>query len=408
MTILTETVAAVAAAADPSPDDRLILPGGKVDPDAIRAVADADDDALPRVRFKLQRDLKTRLDKYLTSRIAFMSRTQLQRLIDDGGVTVNERPAKASTKLSLGDVIDAVIPPPPSKEITPEEIPLDVLYEDDHLIVLNKRPDIIVHPARSELSGTLINALAWHFQHVSDGSLSGVGEDLARPGVVHRLDRHTSGCIVFAKTDEAHWKLGRQFELRQVDKRYLAITHGRIEPATDVLEFPIGPHPSREKGFREKYVVRHDPLGKHAVTIYRVRERYRLHDRPIGDQDFTLVELELKTGRTHQIRVHLSYLGFPIVADDMYEGRSFVTSPERIRTSPERQHGAQEPHTLLTRQALHAATLGFTHPITNEPMSFTAPLRDDIAQLAAHLRTGLTDSLTIAGATVDLDQSIRP
>ena len=155
------------------PDEPFILPGGKVDPDAIRAAADADDDQLPRVRFKLQRDLKSRLDKYLTSRIAFMSRTQLQRLIDDGGVTVNGRASKASTRLRIDDEIEVVVPPPPSKEIRAEEIPLDVLFEDDHLIVLNKRPDIIVHPARSELSGTMINALAWRFQNITSGSLSG-------------------------------------------------------------------------------------------------------------------------------------------------------------------------------------------------------------------------------------------
>jgi 23S rRNA pseudouridine1911/1915/1917 synthase len=374
-------------------DSPFILPGGKVDPDAIRAAAEgADDDALPRVRFELQRDLASRLDKYLTSRIAFMSRTQLRRLIDDGGVTVNGRPAKASTRLRLGDVVEVVVPPPPSKEIQPEKIALDVLHEDEHLIVINKAPDIIVHPARSELSGTMINALAWRFQHVSGGSLSGVGEEFARPGVVHRLDRHTSGCIVFAKTDEAHWKLGRQFELRRVDKRYLAVTHGSLEPETDVLEFPIGPHPSREKGYREKYVVRHDEQGKHAVTIYRVRERYRLHDRPVGDQDFTLVELELKTGRTHQIRVHLSYLGFPIVADDMYGGRPFVDADGR---------------TIIERQALHAATLGFRHPISGEALEFTAPLRGDMAELVRALRgAGSVETFEIPGATVDLGASV--
>jgi 23S rRNA pseudouridine1911/1915/1917 synthase len=369
-------------------DNPFILPGGKVDPEAVRLAAEAaDDDSLPRVRFRLQRDLSSRLDRYLTSRIAFMSRTQLQRLIEEGGVTVNSRPAKASTKLRIDDVVEVVVPPPPSREIQAEDIPIDVLFEDEHLIVLNKRPDIIVHPARSELSGTLINALAWHFQHESGGSLSGVGEEFARPGVVHRLDRHTSGCIVFAKTDEAHWKLGRQFELRQVDKRYLAVTHGRIEPDVDVLEFPVGPHPSREKGYREKYVVRHDEGGRHAVTIYRVRERYRLHDRAVGDQDFTLVELELKTGRTHQIRVHLSYLGFPIVGDDMYDGRPF-------------EH---EERTIIARQALHAATLGLTHPVSGESMQFTAPMRGDMGDLVATLRTlGQPETLAIPGTTVDL------
>lgn len=371
----------------------LILPGGKVDPEAIQRAIDAagaayDDAELRRVVFSLRRDLKSRLDKYLTSRITFMSRNQLQKLIDDGGVTVNARQPKASTVLRAGDIIEVVVPPPPTGVIRPEEIEIDVLFEDEHILVLNKRPDIIVHPARAENSGTLVNAVAWHLKHRSKvgGDLSSVGDEFARPGVVHRLDRHTSGCIVFAKTDEAHWKLGHQFEHRRVDKRYLAIVQGNIEPLVDVIEAPIGPHPSREKGYREKYVVRHDELGKPSVTICRVRERYRFNDRVVGDQDFTLVELELKTGRTHQIRVHLSHSGYPIVGDDMYGGRPFVDRAGR---------------TLIVRQALHAATLGFTHPITGEPMSFTSPMRGDMGELVRALRQGdRVEKIDPPGATV--------
>src|SRR5688500_17102387 len=245
-------------------DAGLILPGGKVDAEALRrAVGEApdeeDDRALRRVTFTLNRDLRKRLDKYLTDRIGFMSRSQLQRVIAEGGVLVNGRTPKASTSLRRGDVVEVEVPPPPPKNIQPEDIPLDVLFEDEHLIVLNKSPDIIVHPARSHLKGTMLSALAWHFSRRSTagGGLSTVGEEFARPGVVHRLDRHTSGVIVFAKTDEAHWKLGHQFEHRRVDKRYLAVVHGRIEPEIDVIDLPLGPHPSREKGYREKYVVRH-------------------------------------------------------------------------------------------------------------------------------------------------------
>lgn len=371
----------------------LILPGGKVDPEAIRRAGeqtgDGDDDAeLRRVSFTLQRDLKTRLDKYLTSRITFMSRTALQRLIDDGGVLVNDREAKSSTKLGKGDVVEVVVPPPPSKEIKPEQIPLDVLYEDEHLVVLNKQPDIIVHPARSELCGTMINALAWHFEHESGGGLSGVGEEFARPGVVHRLDRHTSGCIVFAKCDEAHWKLGHQFEHRRVDKRYLAVVQGRVEPDSDVIDLPLGAHPSKAKGYREKVVVRHDELGKQSVTICRVRERYRLHERSVGDQEFTLVELELKTGRTHQIRVHLSHLGWPIVGDTMYGGREFIDGDGR---------------SIIQRQALHAAMLSFTHPISDEKMTFTAPLRGDMAEFVESLRSGQMERSEVPGVTVQID-----
>lgn len=378
-----------------STNSGLILPGGKVDPEAIqRAIENAgasdDDGELRRVAFSLRRDLKSRLDKYLTSRITFMSRNQLQKLIDEGGVTVNGRQPKSSTVLRSGDVVEVVVPPPPTGVIRAEEIEIDVLYEDAHILVLNKRPDIIVHPARAENSGTLVNAVAWHFKHRSShgGDLSSVGNEFARPGVVHRLDRHTSGCIVFAKSDEAHWKLGHQFEHRRVDKRYLAIVQGHIEPLVDVIEAPIGPHPSREKGYREKYVVRHDELGKPSVTICRVRERYKLNDRVVGDQDFTLVELELKTGRTHQIRVHLSHLGYPIVGDDMYGGRSFI------------DRGGQ---TLISRQALHAAMLAFTHPVTEQPMCFTSPLRGDMGDLIRSLRHGdRIEPLSPPGATVDI------
>src|ERR1051326_4164732 len=164
------------------------------------------------------------------------------------------------------------------------------MYEDEFLIVINKAPDIIVHPARSHLKGTMVYALAWRFKN-SGGGLSQVGTEFARPGVVHRLDRHTSGVIVFAKQDEAHWKLGHQFEHRRVEKRYLAIAHGRLEPPADVIDLPIGPHPSRDKGYREKYVVRHDEQGKPSVTIYRVRERYDPHGPDPADR-YSLVELD--------------------------------------------------------------------------------------------------------------------
>lgn len=384
----------------------LILPGGKVDPEAIRRAAELagegeDDAELRRVVFTIQRDLKSRLDKYLTSRITFMSRSQLQRLIEGGGVLVNGRQPKPSTKLGSGDVVEVVVPPPPDRGTMPQDIPLSVLYEDAHLIVLNKRADIIVHPARSELSGTMINALAWHFKHRSGGSLSTVGTEFARPGVVHRLDRHTTGCIVFAKDDASHWRLGHQFEHRRVDKRYVALVHGRAEPPGDVIELPIGPHPSREKGYREKYVVRHDDHGKPAVTIYRVLEWYEVttNARTRGERDanagsadttrYTLLELELKTGRTHQIRVHLSHLGWPIVGDDMYGGKPLVD-----------EHGAP----IIARQALHAAMLGFRHPVTEEPMVFHAPLPADFAAAIAHLRThAIVERPAVPGTTVSID-----
>lgn len=408
--------------ADTPRSGKLVEHGGKVDPEAIRkriaAAADAaaqvppddpdrvgagepteggaDDDAPNRVVFVLQRDLQKRLDKYLTDRIPFMSRTQLQRLIDEGGVTVNGRAPKASTKLGINDRVEVFIPPPPPSEVQPEDIPLEVLFEDEYIIVLNKQPDIIVHPARSHNSGTMINALAYHFQHrsPSGGKLSEVGKEFARPGVVHRLDRHTSGLIVFAKDDTSHWRLARQFELRSVDKRYLALVHGLVEPEVEVIDKPIGPHPSREKGYREKYVVRHDVLGKSSVTICRVRAHFRGADR---DRCYSLVELELKTGRTHQIRVHLSHGGYPIVGDDMYGGR--VLRPSDLTGTPR-----EDETPVVSRQALHAATLAFRHPITHTPMAFTAPLPDDLTDALRLLRQmdATAELRQPPGATVDL------
>lgn len=393
-----------------STTDGVLRAGGKVDPDAIRKLIEkaaeeggGDEEELRRVTFRLRRDLSKRLDRYLTDRITFMSRNQLQKLIDGGGVQVNGRNPKASTVLRKGDVVEVVIPPPPATEIQPEDIPVEALFEDEHLLVINKSPDIIVHPARSHQSGTMVNALAWRFTHAGGGGrLSTVGEEFARPGVVHRLDRHTSGVIVFAKCDEAHWKLSRQFQVRTVDKRYLAVVRARVEPDVQVIELPIGPSPSREKGYREKYVVRHDEQGRDAVTICRVRERYggqetkrRSTRAPaFGEESFSLVELELKTGRTHQIRVHLSYLGWPIVGDDMYGGRPFEDAAGK---------------TVIARQALHATILGFTHPITQQRMVFTAPLRGDMAELVRQLRArGRAERVDAPGATVDLDTAVGP
>ncbi|MCH2137490.1 MAG: RluA family pseudouridine synthase [Phycisphaerales bacterium] len=327
-----------------------------------------------------------RLDKWLGSRIPWMSRTAIQKLVQHEGVKINGRIGKASSKLHPGDVVDVVMPPPPTKELPAQELPLDIIHEDDALIVLNKQPDLIVHPARSHQSGTLINGLAWYFQHRGEGALSDVGADHARPGVVHRLDRFTSGVMVVAKNDTAHWKLGRQFEQRRTRKRYLALVHGDMDPLTDVLDMPLGKHPT----VREKYAVRWDDTGKDAITIYRVRERYG---------DFTLVELEIRTGRTHQIRVHLSHRGWPIAGDDMYGGRAL-----EVRDVMPAGSGMDRMQLLLDRQALHATMLGFTHPVSEEEVTFIAPLRGDLAAIVHALRArGDVHRPKVPGTELDLD-----
>jgi len=372
----------------------LITPGGKVDPDLLRAahmrndnneLIIEDEDGPPTVRFKLTRDLKKRLDKYLQDRITFLSRTQLQRLIREKAVTVNGKTPKASTTLRLDDEITVILPPPPTNDIPAEDIPLTVLYEDDDLIVINKQDDIIVHPARGNKTGTIVNALSYHFKHHTSGSLSTVGSENARPGIVHRLDRHTTGALIAAKTDTAHWRLGKQFENRTVDKRYLAVVAGTLEPVMDTINLPIGKHPK----FRERMAVRFDDSSKSAITIYRVREQF---------DGYALVELELKTGRTHQIRVHLAHLGWSIVGDDIYGG-SFLNedeiNPEAVADLP-----------LMHRQALHARMIAFTHPITDKHLQIIAPLPDDFRRLLQLLYQykRIHQPITPPGATVDLDQ----
>lgn len=388
--------------ADEKALDQLLSGGGALDRALVaefyQDLADAGEPVF--VCFEVRKLLSKRLDKYLSDRIPYLSRTSLQRLIGASEVEVNGRPAKPATTIKQGDVIRVRVPPPPSREIEPQEIPLDVLYEDDHLIAINKQADLIVHPARSEKSGTLINALAWHFQHRSSGRLSSVGEEFARPGVVHRLDRDTTGVLVAAKTEEAHWKLGRQFENREPDKRYLAVVEGVPSPAADVIDLPLGPHPRRDKGYREKRVVRHDEQGKASVTIYRILESYR---------GYSVLELELKTGRTHQIRVHLAHLGWPIVGDDMYGGRilTLAAPPAEAAALP---CSISQQGLVFARQALHAASLRLRHPISGEEMCFEAPLPADLSGLILLLRSlrGPARRQTATGSALDLDKLLKP
>lgn len=274
-----------------------------------------------------------RIDKYLHGRFRNLSRRFIQDAIKAGTVKVNGQPVKCSFKLSHRDVVDFVVPEPPSRDIEPEDIPLDIIYEDDDLIILNKPPNLIVHPARGNRHGTLVNALAYY----SDQLSSGLGE--FRPGIVHRLDRNTTGVMVVTKQNTAQWKIAKQFELRQTKKSYLAIVHGTPELTADRINLPLGVHPK----IREKYAVRPE-TGKEAVTFYEVVEAFR---------GYSLVHCRPRTGRTHQIRVHLAHLKHPIVADDMYGGR-LVYPWQLADTEPV----VENP--VMARCALHAWTLEFT------------------------------------------------
>jgi len=300
-----------------------------------------------------------RIDKYLQGRFSNFSRVMLQNMIKSGDVTVNGKTVKSSFKLSGGELISLRFPEPPSKEITPEEIPLDIIYEDDDIIILNKQANILVHPARGNTHGTLVNGLAFY----SDNLSSGLGE--FRPGIVHRLDKNTTGVMVVTKNDVAQWKIAKQFENRLTQKGYLAIVHGVPELTADRIKAPLGIHPKN----RVKYAIRPE-TGKEAITFYEVLEEFR---------GFSLLKLAPKTGRTHQIRVHLSYIKHPIVADDMYGGK--LVYPWQLR---DLAPAVEEP--IINRCALHAWTLEFRHPTTEKMVKFEAPLPDDFQNLLDSLR----------------------
>ncbi len=300
-----------------------------------------------------------RLDKYLHGRFSNFSRRFIQETIKAGGANVNGKTVRQSHKLCPGDVIELVLKKPPKKEIRPEDIPINVIYEDSDIIILNKQPGILVHPARGNTHGTLVNALAFY----SDRLSSGLGE--FRPGIVHRLDRETTGVMVVAKHDGAQWKIAKQFQQRLVNKTYLAIVHGVPDLTRDRISAPLGVHPQ----FREKYAIRPE-IGKEAITFYEVLEAFG---------GFSLMKLTPKTGRTHQIRVHLAYMKHPVVADDMYGGK--LVYPWQLRDG---EPVVEEP--IIGRVALHAWTIEFKHPATGQTVKFEAPLHDDMQKLLDMLR----------------------
>ncbi len=303
-----------------------------------------------------------RLDALLAARFTQYSRTHLRKLIDAGDVLIDGRPAvKVSYKLLAGQRVEFVLPEIPREGSRAENIPLSLLYEDESLVVIDKPAGMVVHPARGHWRGTLTAALAWHFEHLS--SVGGA----VRPGIVHRLDRETSGVIVVAKTDSAHLRLAEQFAARTVEKQYFAVVVGMPDRDRDVIDEPLGVHPHQ----REKMAIRRGhPDSREAVTRYEVLERFT---------GFAAVQAFPKTGRTHQIRVHLTHAGYPILCDRLYGGRSVITLGEVRKTRDETP--------LLERLALHAQTLGITHPETGERLEFTAPLPPDLQAVLSELKT---------------------
>lgn len=294
-----------------------------------------------------------RLDAFLASQIEGWSRARLQRLIENEDVLVNGKVAKPSYKLREHDEIEVELIAPPADFFTPENIPLDIVYEDEVLAVVNKPAGLVVHPAAGTPSGTLANALAYHFQQLPDRGV--------RPGIVHRLDRDTSGLLVVAKTEAALENLSDQFRDRTVFKSYVALVHGRVA-SSGKIDQPLARDPSNRTRMA---VVRG---GRNSLTLYRVRQAF---DR------FTLLDVELKTGRTHQIRVHLAWLKHPVVGDETYGGG-------RDNTIQDPQLRARVRN--LKRQFLHAEKLGFTHPTKQEFMKFESALPEDLTELLAALK----------------------
>jgi len=368
----------------PAPDDRPVQPVPVQDNglEVMETPLEAEEEGLEHLRIDIRRALPDRrLDKYLASRLGRpMSRTTLQDYIRQGNVTVNGRTVKPSYAIRTGDSIDMMLPPARPKEIPPEPIPLEIVYEDADLMAVNKQAGLIVHPARGNWTGTLVNALAYYFKtnwrDIADLPTSG---ESFRPGIVHRLDRDTTGIMLIAKSELALWRLGWQFEHRKIHKTYTAIVHGSMPLNEDVIDAPIGKHPK----IREKYAVHrltgrpYPQTSKEAVTRYKVLQRLRHVGQ--SQADFTLVELYPQTGRTHQLRVHLSYLGFPIVGDRMYGGGPLYLS--QLQGHADRAEGP-----LITRQALHAHTIEFRHPRTSQPMKLEAPWPADFQQTLATLR----------------------
>lgn len=310
-----------------------------------------------------QQGLGSRLDQYLAGMFSDFSRSIIQRIIEAGHVTVNDAVAKASYKVRDQDRIHIQLPPPSHDLPQPEDIPLDVLYEDEHLAVINKPFDMVVHPAKGHWSGTLANALAFRFS-----KLSNLNGDY-RPGIVHRLDRDTSGVILIAKEEATHRDLSMQFERRKVYKEYLAITAGVLDRDSDYIERRIGHH----RHDRVKMTVTDDEdEGKEACSFYEVIERFPGH---------TLCRIQPRTGRTHQIRVHLASVGCPVLADKIYSGRDCFRLSDLVAGLP-----PEKDEVLMPRQALHALRLRFVHPRLGQPISAVAPLPAEFERTLAALR----------------------
>jgi 23S rRNA pseudouridine1911/1915/1917 synthase len=301
------------------------------------------------------KDQGRRIDQFLSQADLNLSRSQVKHLIEQNHILLNQRAAKPGARLKSGDIISGIVPAPQPLSLIPESVSLNVLYEDASIIVIDKPSGMVVHPAPGNPAGTLVNALLYHCK-----DLSGINGAL-RPGIVHRLDKETSGAMVVAKDDEAYHQLIKQFKNRSVEKVYLAIAYGTIKQNEGLIDAPIGRHPDQ----RKKMSIR-TTRGRVALTQWKVLERFN---------SFTFLEIYPKTGRTHQIRVHLSAMGHPLLGDPLY-GRKTTVQDSKLRECIKR----------MNRQALHAHQLEFNHPQTGERIRFVAPIPQDMKETLEYLR----------------------
>ena len=298
--------------------------------------------------FTVENQEGERIDRYLSEEMEDRSRSYIQKLIKDQYVIVNQKPVKANYRLSLGDMVEITLPEAKEPDIIPENIPLDILYEDQVIIIVNKPKQMVVHPAPGHYSGTLVNALMYHCGQ----ELSGINGTM-RPGIVHRIDMDTTGSLIVCKNDMAHQSLSEQLKVHSIKRVYVAIVHGNIKEDNGTVNAPIGRHPTE----RKKMSI-HTKNGRNAITHYKVLERFG---------EYTYIQCELETGRTHQIRVHMASIGHPLVGDQVYGPRKC-------------------PFPKLQGQTLHAKTLGIIHPRTGEYLEINAPLPDYFIELLDRLR----------------------
>ena len=325
------------------------------------------DDLYEHFRFEANKGQNPlRVDKYLMNLVEKATRNKIQKAATAGNIHVNGNPVKSNYKVKGGDVVTVLFEHPPYEFLlVPEDIPLDIVYEDDAVIVINKPPGMVVHPGHGNYSGTLINALTFHFENLPnnlnapDGTVTN-----NRPGLVHRIDKDTSGLLVIAKTEEAMTFLAKQFFDKTTEREYIALVWGNIEEDEGTIEGNIGRHP-KNRLQNTVYENDEEEKGKPAVTHFKVLERLGY---------VTLVSCRLETGRTHQIRVHMKYIGHTIFNDERYGGEKILKGT----TFTKYKQFVDNCFKILPRQALHARTLGFVHPVTNEFMRFEAPIPEDI------------------------------